>query len=62
MKFEDAGRLIDLELAKLREFLDQRVKPTTRQEMASVLRKTAERLLKLAERLEKSESGVHSVI
>jgi hypothetical protein len=55
VKFEDAGRALDRELARLREFLDRRVQPTTRQEMASVLRKTAERLAKFAESLEKPE-------
>ncbi len=52
MKFEEVGRAIDQELAKLKEFMKQKVKPTTRQEMANLLRKTAERLAKLAENLE----------
>lgn len=56
MRFEDVGRVLDQEMSKLKEFLDQKVKPATRQEMASVLRRTAERLTKLAESLEKAES------
>lgn len=56
MKFEDAGRAIDREVAKLVEFLDRKVKPATREEMAKLLRKTSERLTKLAESLEKAES------
>jgi hypothetical protein len=55
MKFEDAGRAIDQELARLKELLDQRVKPETRQDMANLLRQASERLTKLAEKLEKSE-------
>lgn len=55
MKFEDAGRAIDHEVAKLVEFLDRKVKPATRQDMAKLLRKTSERLAKLAEDLEKAE-------
>lgn len=56
MKFEDAGRAIDREVAKLVEFLDRRVKPATREEMIKVLRKASERLSKLAESLEKQDS------
>ncbi len=57
MKFEDVGRAIDQELAKLKEFMQQKVKPNTRQEMVNLLRKTAERLAKLAENLEAPEGG-----
>ncbi len=57
MKFEDAGRAVDREVAKLMEFLDKRVKPATRQDMAKLLRKTSERLAKLAESLEKAEGS-----
>ncbi len=56
MKFEEVGRAIDQEMAKLKEFLDEKVNPATRQEMASVLRKTAERLAKLADSLGKAEN------
>ncbi len=55
MKFEDAGRALDRELAKLRKFLDREVKPTTRRDMARLLRKASDRLVKLAKSLEKAE-------
>ena len=55
MKFEDAGRALDREFDKLRKFLESEVRPQTRQEMADFLRKSAERLAKLAERLEKPQ-------
>ncbi|MGO8793043.1 MAG: hypothetical protein ACLQVL_37500 [Terriglobia bacterium] len=53
MKFEDAGRTLDSEIDKLRKYLDKEIRPQTRQEMSEFLRKTADRLAKLAERLEK---------
>lgn len=55
MKFENAGRAIDREVAKLVEYLNRKVKPTTRQEMAELLRKASRRLAKLAESVEKAE-------
>ena len=55
MKFEDAGRAIDREIAKLVEYLDGNVKPATRQEMIELLRQASARLAKLAEKLEKTE-------
>jgi hypothetical protein len=55
VKFEDAGRAIDREMAKLVEYLDRRVKPATRQEMADLLRKASKRLARLAADLEKAE-------
>ncbi len=54
MKFEDAGRALDRELAKLRKYLDREVKPATRQDMARLLRKASDRLAKLAKNLEKA--------
>ena len=56
MKFEDAGRALDRELEKVRELLDREIQPQTRQQMVKVLRGAAERLAKLAERLEKAKS------
>jgi hypothetical protein len=56
MKFEDAGRAIDREVAKLIELLDRKVKPATRRDMALLLRKASRRLTKLADSLEKVES------
>lgn len=55
MNFENAGRAIDREVSKLRDLLDDKVKPETRSEMAKVLRQASKRLEKLAERLEKSK-------
>jgi len=56
MKFEDAGRVLDREFERLRKFIDDDVRPQTRQETAEFLRKTAARLTKMAERLEKRKS------
>jgi len=54
MKFEEAGKAIDIEITKLVEFLDKKVKPSTKQEMAQLLKKASQRLSKLAENLEKA--------
>lgn len=54
MKFEEAGRAIDGELAKLVKFIDKKVKPKTREDMAGLLKKASERLAKMAENLEKA--------
>jgi hypothetical protein len=54
MKFEEAGKAIDAEVAKLVDYLDKNVKPATKQEMAQLLKKASDRLSKLAESLEKS--------
>lgn len=56
MKFEHAGRRIDREIVKMVEYLENKVKPATRQEMAKLLRSASERLSKLAEKVEKTES------
>jgi hypothetical protein len=55
MKFEDAGRALDREFEKLRKYFDNEVRPQTRKETAEFLRKSATRLTKMAERLEKEE-------
>ena len=55
MKFEDAGRALDSEFEKLRKFLNDEVRPETRKETAEFLRKSAARLTKMAERLEKEK-------
>lgn len=55
MKFEDAGRAMDHEIAKLAEYFDGQVKPATRQEMVELLRKASARLAKLADKIEKTE-------
>jgi hypothetical protein len=56
MKFEDAGKAIDIQVAKLAEYLDKNVKPKTKQEMAQLLKKASARLTKMAEGLEKASS------
>ena len=57
MRFEDAGRALDREYEKLRRFLNNEVRPQTRKETAEFLRKSAARLTKMAERLEKEETN-----
>jgi hypothetical protein len=56
MKFEDAGRAIDHEFETLLKFLKDEVRPETKKEAAEFLRKSADRLTKMAERLEKGEA------
>jgi hypothetical protein len=53
MKFEEAGRLIDQELQKFVEFVEQKVRPKTRREMAELLRAASKNLTKAAQSLEK---------
>lgn len=55
MKFEDAGRALDRELEKLRKFFQNEVRPETRKETADLLRKSAARLARLADRLERDK-------
>lgn len=54
MNFEEAGRAIDREVAKLVTFLDKKAKPATRQETAKLLRRAARHLSELARNLEKA--------
>ena len=53
MNFEEAGRLIDQELKNFVEFVEQKVRPKTRREMAELLRKASKNLTKMAQSLEK---------
>ena len=55
MKFEEAGRVVDREVAKLADFLDKKLKPATRQEMATLLRRASQHLAELARKLDKEE-------
>jgi hypothetical protein len=55
VKFEDAGRAIDREVAKLADYLNKRVKPATKQETAKLLRRASRNLSKMARGLEKTE-------
>ena len=57
MKFEEAGRAVDREVTKLADFLDKKLKPATRQEMAALLRRASQHLAELAGKLEKEEPG-----
>jgi len=57
MKFEEAGRAVDREVARLGEFLDKKLKPSTRQEMAALLRRASRHLAKMARSLQKDEPG-----
>jgi len=52
MNFEEAGRVVDREVAKLGEFLDSKLKPSTRQEMAALLHRASRHLAEMAKRLE----------
>lgn len=53
MKFEEAGKAIDREVAKLGLFLDKKVKPATKSETAKLLRRASRQLSKMARSLEK---------
>lgn len=55
MKFEDAGRAMDREMEKFVNYVEQKLKPATRQETAKLLRKASRRLARLALSLEKRE-------
>ncbi|PYV18580.1 MAG: hypothetical protein DMG21_04390 [Acidobacteria bacterium] len=57
MKFEDAGRALDREIAKLSAFVDKQVKPVTKKKMAKVMRDAAARLRKLAAELDRQTAG-----
>lgn len=48
MTFEEAGRAVDREVQKLVEFVDQKVRPSTRREMAELLKKASDSLAKMA--------------
>ena len=55
VKFEAAGRAMDREVEKMVNYVEQRLKPATRQETAKLLRKASRRLARLALSLEKKE-------
>lgn len=55
VKFEDAGRAMDRQVEKMVNYVEQRLKPATRQETAKLLRKASRRLARLALSLEKRE-------
>lgn len=49
---EDAGRVIDREMEKLREFFEKEVRPTTQRRAIEALRAAATRLSQLADQLD----------
>ena len=53
VNFEEAGKIIDSELKKFVEFVEEKVRPKTRQEMAQLLRKASKNLTKAAQSLER---------
>jgi hypothetical protein len=53
MKFEDAGKAIDREVARLEKFLKTKVKPATKSETAKLLRRASRQLSRMARNLEK---------
>jgi len=55
--FEQIGAKIDRELAKVRRFLKEEVKPTTQRKLAKALRSASERLARLADELQTRDSG-----
>jgi len=55
MKFEDAGRAVDQEVAKLADYVDKKLKPSTKNELATLLRRASRHLEDLAKNLEKEE-------
>ena len=55
MTFEEAGKKLDREIAKLKVYLDKEVKPSTREELAQMLRGASRRLSKLANELQKPD-------
>ncbi len=52
MNLEEAGKAVDREVQKLIDFVETKVRPSTRREMAELLRKASERLAKMADRLQ----------
>ena len=55
MNFEEAGRAVDREVAKLADFVDKKVRPSTRNDLAALLRRASRHLDELAKNLEKEE-------
>lgn len=52
MTFEEAGKSLDHEIARLKVYLEKKVRPATRRDMARMLRQASRRLSKLARELE----------
>lgn len=54
MNFEEAGKVIDVELKKLVDYLDTQIKPKTRRDLAELVRKAAKNLSEVAEKIDKA--------
>lgn len=54
MNFEEAGKVIDVELKKLVDYFDTKLKPSTRRDLAEVVRRAAKNLSDLAEKIDKA--------
>jgi hypothetical protein len=52
MKFENAGRALDREIAKLSAYVDKKVTPAAKKKMAKAMRQAAVRLRRLAVELD----------
>jgi len=51
-KFEDMGKRLDEELARLRKYVEEEVAPATEKRTAQVLREAAEKLSEAARKIE----------
>ena len=51
-KFEEIGKRLEEELARLRKFVDEEVAPATERRTAQVLREASEKLSEAARKLE----------
>jgi hypothetical protein len=59
-RFEEFGRRIDEEVARLRQYLEQEVAPETERRTASFLRETAKKLEEAAAKVEARIAGRRS--
>ena len=57
MKFEDAGRALDREIARLSAYVDKQVTPAAKKNLAKVMRNAAGRLRRLAAELDRQTAG-----
>ena len=57
MKFQDAGRALDREIAKLSAYVDKEVTPAAKKKLAKAMRQAAGRLRQLAMELERETAG-----
>jgi len=57
MKFENAGRALDREIAKLSAYVDKQVTPAAKKKLAKALRQAASRLRRLAMELDRQTAG-----